>query len=950
VTGQQPASDFADLLRRLRRDARLTQEELAEEAAVSLRAIQDLEGRRHRTARKPTAERLADGLSLTGRVRAVFLRAATGRGPAAEVLAAQRAGTPTGNPAAAAPGRTAAPLVPRELPADVGAFTGRAGELAALDAFLPAAVAGGESGPVVISAVSGTAGAGKTALAVHWAHRVAAHFPDGQLYVNLRGFDPEQPVAAEEVLAGFLTALGVAGSDVPLGKAARAAQYRSLLAGRRLLVVLDNAATEEQVRPLLPGTSPAVVLVTSRATLPGLVARDGARRLDLDLLPAGDAVALLRTLIGARVDDDPAATQDLARLCARLPLALRVAAELAAARPGMPLAGLVAELADERERLELLDAGGDPRGAVATVLSWSYRHLPHEAGRMFRLLGLHPGRDWDRYAAAALAATTLGQAGQLLGVLTRTHLIQPAGPDRYDMHDLLRAYAADLAAHDEDQARREALTRLFGYYLAACAAAMDWLAPAERHHRPAPPPVATPVPGFGGREEARAWLDAELATVQAVAAYTAGHGWPRHTIRLAQTLHRYIDGVHDTAGLTICHHALEAAAECGDQAARARTLTTLGTIYGRQGRYGQAADCHTEAIALAREAGDRLTQVWALGNLALIHDQQGRYPQAARCNRQAIALYTELGDVTGQAIALTNLGLVYLRQGRYRRASGELTSAIGLYRQVGHRFGEAAALTNLGQVRYRLGHYQQATDDQAGAVALAREIGSPRVEAWALTRLSEVRCRQGLHELAAGSYQQALELFREAADRDGEAEALNGSGENLRAAGQHGKARPFHDSALTLTRQTGGKREEARALIGLGQICRHQGRHDQAASYYAGALALCRDIGDPSGEAEALISTGENLLATGQAGQASACYTTALALARRMGERYQQARAEYGLASVCHATGQDDSGRQHWQRALDIYTGLGVPEAAQMPTIIAEPRLTGPLSPGPRGT
>ena len=323
-----------------------------------------------------------------------------------------------------------------------------------------------------------------------------------------------------------------------------------------------------------------------------------------------------------------------------------MAAELAAARPGMPLAELVAELADERDRLELLDAGGDPRGAVASVLSWSYRHLPPGAARMFRLLGLHPGHDWDRHAAAALAATTLGQAGQLLGVLTRTHLVQPAGPHRYGMHDLLRAYAAELAAvHDADQARAEALTRLFDYYLAACAAAMDCLAPAERHHRPGPPPVATPVPGFGSREEARAWLDAELATVQAVAAHTASHGWPRHTIHLAQSLHRYIDGVHDTAGLTICRHALELPGSAATAPPRRAPSPPWASSTAGKAAYGQAADCHTEAIALAREAGDRLTQVWALGNLALIHDQQGRYPQAARCNRQAIALYAELGDV-----------------------------------------------------------------------------------------------------------------------------------------------------------------------------------------------------------------------------------------------------------------------------------------------------------------
>jgi transcriptional regulator with XRE-family HTH domain len=541
VTGEDAAS-FGELLRQLRKQARLTQEELAEEAAVSLRTIQDLEGRRHRTAHKPTAEQLADALALTGPVRTLFVRAATGRAQPAEVLAAQAADEPdhagetapgTADEAPASAGPAAPRLVPRELPGDVAAFTGRAGELADLDACLTAVTGpDGAPGPVVISAVSGTAGAGKTALAVHWAHRVAERFPDGQLYVNLRGFDPEQPVTATEALAGFLGALGATGPEIPLEETARAARYRSLLTNRRLLVVLDNAATEEQVRPLLPGSPSVMVLVTSRAALPGLVARDGARRFDLDLLPAGDAVALLRALIGDRVDAEPAATHALAQLCARLPLALRVAAELAAERPGMPLTDLVAELADERDRLQLLDAGGDPRGAVASVLSWSYRHLPADTARMFRLAGLHPAQDWDRYAAAALTAATLGQASQLLGALARTHLIQPAGPGRYGMHDLLRAYARELAAgHDGEDGQHAALTRLFDHYLHTAATAMDTLHPADRHSRPRIPESAIPVPPLTSPAEARGWLDAERAILVAVTAHTGRHGWPAHAAR-----------------------------------------------------------------------------------------------------------------------------------------------------------------------------------------------------------------------------------------------------------------------------------------------------------------------------------------------------------------------------------------------------------------------------------
>jgi len=308
--------------------------------------------------------------------------------------------------------------------------------------------------------------------------------------------------------------LGVAGADIPPEVDERAAAYRSLLDGRRILIVLDNASTIEQVRPLLPGTPSALVVVTSRDALAGLVARDGARRLDLDLLPPQDAVVLLEALIGGRVAAEPDAAAALAGECVRLPLALRVAAELAAARPATPLAALVEELADQQRRLELLDAGGDPRTAVRAVFSWSYLHLPAEVARAFRLLGLHPGPDFDLYAAAALTDTSGKRAQRLLDLLARAHLVQPASPGRYGMHDLLRAYATHLVAGEDSEAERQAAsTRLFDHYLATAAAAMDTLVPAEQHRRPRVPPTGTPSPLVADPPEARAWLDVERATL-----------------------------------------------------------------------------------------------------------------------------------------------------------------------------------------------------------------------------------------------------------------------------------------------------------------------------------------------------------------------------------------------------------------------------------------------------
>jgi len=673
-----------------------------------------------------------------------------------------------------------------------------------------------------------------------------------------------------------------------------------------------------------------MVVVTSRDALAGLVARDGARRLDLDLLPAADAVALLRTLIGRRSEADAAATHELAGLCARLPLALRVAAELAASRPDTPLAELAAELAGEEERLALLDAGGDPYGAVASVFSWSYRHLPDEAARMFRLLGLHPGPDFDRYAAAALATTSVAEAGRLLAGLTRAHLVAPAGPGRYAMHDLLRAYAASLAAaHDPDQTRHAALTGLFDYYLAACAAVMDRLAPAERHYRPDPPSTAAAVPELGDLAAARAWLDAELATMVAVAAYTAGNGWPGHTTRLAVTTRRYLDA-HLTEGLTIYSHALNAARGCDDRTAEAHVLATLGIFHCWQGRYQQATEHHQQALALARDIGERLVQARALGNLAIVADMQGHYQQAVEPMRQALALHRELGDQFGEAITLSNLGHFYLRQGRYQQAEGYLQQASTLSGELSDKAIQAVALTNLGEIYYRQGHYVQAMDHQRRALALSREIGHRRIEADMLTRLGEVYQRQGHYHQAAEYHQQALTLHRELGNREEEADALNCAGETLLATGQPDQARTCHLSALTLTRQTGNQREQARALTRLADVSRQKSDHDQAAGYDQQALAIYREIGDRGGEAEALNGEGQTLLAVGQPAQARDRHAVALTLTRRTGDRYQQARAHQGLASACQALGQADQARQHWQHALDIYSDLGVPEAARI--------------------
>jgi DNA-binding SARP family transcriptional activator/Tfp pilus assembly protein PilF len=734
--------------------------------------------------------------------------------------------------------------VPAQLPGDIAAFTGRARELTALHRLLAAEggeqAGGGRARAMVISALSGTAGVGKTALAVHWARRVADEFPDGQLYVNLRGYDPGQPMPPADALARFLRALGWAGPDIPLDVEERAAAYRTLLHRRRVLVVLDNAATVEQVRPLLPGSPSCLVVVTSRDSLAGLVAGHGAQRIELDSLPLTDAAALLRALIGDRADTEPDAVATLAAQCARLPLALRVAAELAAASPGISIGHLTGELADEQRRLDLLDAGGDARTSVRGVLSWSYRHLPADAARAFRLAGLHPGPDLDAHAVAALTAAPLDQARDILARLARAHLVQSARPGRYAMHDLLRSYASQLAAaEDGTDDRRAAMTRLFDYYLGTAASAMDALVPAERSRRPRISPAPTAAPAMADPATARQWLDTERTALLAVAAHTASCGWPHHATRLAATLFRYLaTGGHNAEAIVLHAHALAAARQLGDRAAEATTLVSLGEVEWRLGRYPQGAGLYDQALTLFREIGDRAGEAHVHGNFGLIAWRQGRFGPASDHYERSLTAFRQVGDRTGEARALDNLGAICWRQGRYQQAAGYHRRALAVFREISDQIGEARALGNLALACQRQGFIAQAASHLQQSLFISRQIGDRACEAEALSDLGGICLRQGRYRQAEANYLQALALFREIGHQDSEVQALNGYGQVLLATGQPGQSRTYHAAALALADQMGDKYQQACAHDGLA--CARQASDDlgQARRHWQHALAL----------------------------------------------------------------------------------------------------------------
>jgi DNA-binding SARP family transcriptional activator/Tfp pilus assembly protein PilF len=753
------------------------------------------------------------------------------------------------DPALAAPPDTGAraEVVPRELPAPVGHFTGRAAELAALTQMIEQP--GGRSSTLVISAIGGTAGVGKTALAVHWAHQVVDRFPDGQLYVNLRGYDPDRPMPAADALGGFLTSLGGLGKNLPAGIEERASRYRSLLAGKRVLVVLDNAGSVEQVRPLLPGSAGCAVLVTSRDALAGLVARDGAVRVDLDLLPADDAIRLLSTLIGERVDADPVAAEILADRCARLPLALRVAAELAVARPTIPLADLVADLTENRTLLDELDAGGDPRTAVREVFSWSYRSLDPESARAFRLAGLHPGADFEAYAVSALTGTSLDRARHHIDVLVRAHLIQPASHGRYGMHDLLRDYARDrAAAHDGEAGTHAAITRLFDHYLHTADTAIDTLYPARRELRPHIPAPASPRPTLADAVAALCWLEIEEDNLIAVATAGADNGWPSHAIGMTRTLFQYLQDANSPHEIAFFAAGVRAANQLGDSADEAQALNGLAGANWRLGRYAEAEGLVTQALALYREIGHKVGQAHALQNLGTLKYQQGSFEESAEYHRKAVDLQRQVGDVGAEAGALNCIAIALHRLGRYSEADGHYRQALVLAREIGDRRNEAFVLTNIGELARQQGYHQQAIDYHHQSLAIFRELGNRSGEGNVLSHLGVVALMDGRFDQAVGYHLQALEIARQTGAIASEAHVLNALGEALLAAGRVDDALTHLAMALAIASEISEKYHQARALEILGSLHRAAGRQDEARAHWLQALDLYSAAGVPEAD------------------------------------------------------------------------------------------------------
>ncbi|MFD5000733.1 AfsR/SARP family transcriptional regulator [Streptomyces buecherae] len=667
------------------------------------------------------------------------------------------------------PPQSVTPRVPRELPQAIRDFTGRADHVAALDALLPPA--GGQA--VVISALDGSGGVGKTTLAVHWAHRVQDRFPDGTLHTNLRGYGPGKPATPGEVLDDFLVALGVHPAAVPVGTGARSGLFRTLATGRRMLIVLDNANSAEQVRPLLPGAPGCMVLVTSRDSLTGLVVTEAAHRITLDVLSPDEASSLVVGIIGpARARAEPAAVESLIRLCARLPLALRIAAGRAAAYEHVAVADIADELADADSTLDALSWGQDPYAAVRNVLQWSYAQLPAAHASLFRRLGLHPGPDVSTPAAAALARLSPHTTRRLLRALADAHLIEPVAHDRYRFHDLLRAYAGELAgAHDSEAERGHALDAMLTWYAHTAHTADRLLYPTCTRVVTNPTEPAHPHL-LAGRDDAWAWFTAERANLVAALHHAVDTAMDRYALHLVDALCFLVLMGGWQERVDTATAALHAARRSGRTEHEANVLLARGEALAHL-QHPDAERDLTRAHALAKDVGNNHIQIAARTELGQLLRRQTRIVEALRHFDEALVLSRGFDTGRWEAVAEGNIAELHADLGNPRLTIEHGIRSARLRRRLGDKDGEACALSAIARGMQGIGDHDRAVVLCRRAVDLGRRsIGShDETLAWPLAVLATSWDALGRTDEALACRREAAAIYT---DRglDAEADAM----------------------------------------------------------------------------------------------------------------------------------------------------------------------------------
>ncbi|MGW1758988.1 AfsR/SARP family transcriptional regulator [Streptomyces mirabilis] len=824
------------------------------------------------------------------------------------------------------PPRDSAPSAPAELPHGAAGFAGRTEELAQLHALLPTERSQGAANTVVISAIGGAAGIGKTALAVHWAHQVRDRFPDGQLYVNLHGFDHDrQPLEPGEVLELLLRSLGLAASEIPANEEGQARVYRTLLADRRLLILLDNAASAEQVRPLLPGSPSCCVVVTSRNRLGDLVARDGAHSMPLDLLLSAEARALLSEALGAdRLAAEPLAVDELIRLCGSLPLALRVAAARLAGDPGLRLADLVTEMS-EGSRLEALEPDGDENSPLRAAFSVSYRVLAPAARRLFRLLGLFPGPEFTAEVTSALLDTPQPQARRLLSALTAAHLIEPVTVGRYRFHDLLREYAQERALVEETQANRgAALERLLIWYLhAARAASGTWLFPELPPELRAYDQQDMPSPA-----EDSQWLEAERVNLLAVINHAARNGprpvaWHLTSVLLG---HFWLHLPRAT-WLATAQTALDAATAEADLYGQAAMQNSLGVIRWDWGHARQAMDHHARALDISRELGWATGEAAALDGRGCVEWSMARLDSAHEHIAAGLRIAREVGNRDVEAFGLLGLGMVCRDLGRLREAAAhlELTISRGA---VLSWWDDSPALQTLGWVYWELGRLADGLDVLGPWVTPDGRRGYRNARARMVGAVARINIELGRQDEGLEQAERAFAMVKDM----GRPWIQSGILTTVAAAHRHlahfDRSLEADTQALTLAQKARFRRAEADSTLGLALTHRRLGHHDEARRHAEEALRLAREYGFRVVEGQALTvlcgtAESESAYAT-----AVALGREALALHRRTGHRLGEARTLVALARALRNTDGAAADLMR-QQALDVLSDVGVPAKGQ---------------------
>lgn len=751
--------------------------------------------------------------------------------PGATASAGQAGGTASAGSAVPPPPRVSRPA---QLPARVGYFTGRARELAGLDRLL---VEPGAEARIV--AISGPAGMGKTALAVQWAHGIRDRFPDGQLFLDLRGHEPATAVAPTDALGQMLRGLGVPADRVPAELAEQTALYRSLLHDKRVLILLDNCRGADQVLPLVPANEASLLVVTSRRQLAALATYHAVHLVSLDVLAHADALALLGRVSGAeRVDREPAAAAELVALCGRMPLALRIAAAILAASGDRPIGELATSLAAEN-RLDALAIEGDAR-SVRTVFASAYHGVSRDAARLFRRLGSHPGVTFSDHLAAAAADIPLAAARRCLAELATAHLISEAGAGRHRFHDLLRLYAQECGQLEDTTADRAVtVARILDWYLAVAQAANRTLDPSRDRMVPTLTHPPRELPFAEDHTETLTFLDGERSNLVPLVRYAVGQGHDVAAYQLTYLLTGYFDfRGHWADRIDLCRLGVTAAQRHGDRFVESLMRGSLGLAFNAVHRFAEALDELRQSLRLARDGGDVRGQGNAHNNMAVAYSGLRRFDAAIDSFQQALALYTADEQVVAIALTLNNIGYIHARTGRTALSLDYLSRALRVIRRTGNQRLEAVVLHTMGQARLECGDHRRALTDLTRALEIRRRVGDRRFEAETLNHLGLAHLALGEHQAALSHLRRAVLVSRDAGDQHHEAVALNNTGLALLGVDEFEAAAAQFERALALRAQVPDGYEEAHVHRNLGRLYERRGDEVAAGRHRAAAIEL----------------------------------------------------------------------------------------------------------------